>query len=58
MYYPVPLHHMPMWEPKMELPVSENLSRTALSLPIGPHVTDCQADEVCAVIRETIAKGG
>lgn len=57
-YYPVPLHHMPMWEPKMELPVSEKLSRTALSLPIGPHVTDCQADEVCAVIRETIAKGG
>lgn len=57
-YYPVPLHKQPCWHREASLPVSEKLSRLVLSLPMGPHVTDCQADEVCDVIRKAVAKGG
>lgn len=57
-YYPVPLHKQPCWHREESLPVSEKLSRLVLSLPMGPHVTDCQADEVCDVIRKAVAKGG
>ena len=42
-YYPAPLHHMPIYRQEyghLDLPVSEELCRVVLSLPIFPHLDD------------------
>ena len=57
-YYRVPLHRQPAMAPyvtrqngAVELPVTEELARTGLALPISPVFTRAQADEVVAALR-------
>jgi dTDP-3-amino-3,4,6-trideoxy-alpha-D-glucose transaminase len=57
-YYRVPLHRQPAMAPyvtrqngALELPVTEELARTGLALPISPVFTRAQADEVVAALR-------
>jgi dTDP-3-amino-3,4,6-trideoxy-alpha-D-glucose transaminase len=56
-YYRVPLHRQPAMAPyvtrqngALELPVTEELARTGLALPISPVFTRAQADEVVAAL--------
>jgi len=56
-YYRVPLHRSPRWRRtsvrngrSLELPVTEELARTNLALPISPVFTRAQADEVVAAL--------
>lgn len=54
-YYPVPLHfHAPYKHLGFgvgDLPVTERVSRTCLSLPVHPHMTDEQANYVCDCVN-------
>lgn len=54
-HYPVPPHlqgaYASLGIGKGALPVSESLHEQVLSLPIGPHVTNDQIDEVIAAVR-------
>jgi dTDP-4-amino-4,6-dideoxygalactose transaminase len=56
-YYPVPLHRQPCFasldEPPM--PVAEEASRTALTLPLFPTMTDEQQDHVIDCVRRFFA---
>jgi dTDP-4-amino-4,6-dideoxygalactose transaminase len=57
-YYPKPLHHQPAYAPHHTgnpLPVAEDLATRILALPIHPDLTDDQAHEVCAAVREVLA---
>jgi dTDP-4-amino-4,6-dideoxygalactose transaminase len=56
-YYRLPLHRQPAMAPYVkqngeafELPVTDELSRTILALPISPAFTRAQADEVVAAL--------
>ncbi len=54
-YYRVPLHRQPAMEPyvngrQLELPVTDELARTNLALPISPVFSRAQADEVVAAL--------
>jgi dTDP-4-amino-4,6-dideoxygalactose transaminase len=56
-YYRLPLHRQPAMAPyvnqngtALELPVTDELSRTILALPISPVFTRRQADEVVAAL--------
>ncbi len=56
-YYRVPLHRQPAMAPyaarggaALELPVTDELARTGLALPISPVFTRAQADEVVAAL--------
>jgi dTDP-4-amino-4,6-dideoxygalactose transaminase len=56
-YYRVPLHRQPAMAPyvngsaaRLELPVTDELARTNLALPISPVFTRAQADEVVAAL--------
>jgi dTDP-4-amino-4,6-dideoxygalactose transaminase len=56
-YYRVPLHRQPAMVPylpgngsALELPVTEELARTGIALPISPVFTRAQADEVVAAL--------
>lgn len=53
-HYPVPLHRQPAYHhlglPEGSLPVAEEASRTILSLPIYPEMTNEQIEAVCEII--------
>jgi dTDP-4-amino-4,6-dideoxygalactose transaminase len=53
-HYPVPPHQTGAYADLglASLPVAERIAREQLSLPIGPHLTDEQATEVIAAVRE------
>jgi dTDP-4-amino-4,6-dideoxygalactose transaminase len=55
-HYPIPPHLQAAYRelalPRGSLPIAERLADRVLSLPIGPHLTEAQADQVIdAVIR-------
>jgi dTDP-4-amino-4,6-dideoxygalactose transaminase len=55
-YYRVPVHLQPsMREYRRELPVTDELARTNLALPMGPDLTGEQAREVVEALREAAA---
>ena len=61
-HYPVPLHLQPAYADLGyqlgDLPVSEAVAATCLSLPIYPEMTDAQQDHVVAEIRRFFAAAG
>jgi dTDP-4-amino-4,6-dideoxygalactose transaminase len=58
LFYPTPLHHHGAFQrwvsPDETHPVSEQLARDVLSLPIYPDLTDSEADRVIAALRTVI----
>ncbi len=54
-YYPVPLHRLPLYAdlgyPEGSLPASERAAREVLSLPIYPELSDEQIQRVVGAIR-------
>jgi dTDP-4-amino-4,6-dideoxygalactose transaminase len=56
-YYPAPLHHMPIYKEeygRQSFPVSEELCRVVLSLPIYPHLDEQGTARVAATLLETV----
>jgi UDP-2-acetamido-2-deoxy-ribo-hexuluronate aminotransferase len=56
-YYPRPLHHQPAYRDIHDgapLPVSEDVAKRILALPIHPDLTDSDVDRVCAVLRASL----
>jgi len=55
-HYPIPPHqqlaYADMRRPRGNLPIAEQLADEVLSLPIGPHMTEADIDEVCRAIGE------
>ena len=52
-YYRTPLHRQPAmarYAPRRELPVTDELARTIIALPISPVFTRAQAEEVVAAL--------
>jgi dTDP-4-amino-4,6-dideoxygalactose transaminase len=57
-YYPRPLHHQPAYQAQHDgtpLPVSEDLARRILALPIHPDLTDEAVDRVCAGVLRAVS---
>lgn len=56
-YYRTPIHRQPAmarWGARVELPVTDELARTNLALPISPVLSAEQAQEVTAAVRATL----
>jgi len=57
-YYPRPMHLQPAYleygAGEGSLPVSEQLSRVVLSLPMHPYLTDSEVDHVCDAVLSAI----
>lgn len=49
-YYPVPLHHQKAYKQDKIFPVTEQLSREVLSLPLHTEMTEDQLDYICKTI--------
>jgi dTDP-4-amino-4,6-dideoxygalactose transaminase len=53
-FYPVPLHKQPVYEPSvrgLSLPNAEAAARTVLSLPINPLLDEASIDRTCERVR-------
>ena len=53
-YYPRPLHRQPAYAEAHDgaaLPVSEDLARRIMALPLHPDLTDADVATICAVVR-------
>jgi UDP-2-acetamido-2-deoxy-ribo-hexuluronate aminotransferase len=56
-YYPRPLHRQPAYSAEHDdssLPVSEDLAKRILALPIHPDLTDADVERVCNAVLATI----
>ncbi len=57
-YYPIPLHQQNVFKPDypgLSLPVTEDVARRCLSLPIYPELPDASIDRICDAIKRAIA---
>lgn len=55
MHYPIANHHSGAFRDSfgnMSFPVTEEICRTCLSLPIGPHLSTVQAQEIAGLVDE------
>ncbi len=61
-YYPRPMHLQPAYAAhgggEGSLPVSENLSRTVLSLPMHPYMPEGVAHRICDALSAAVTAGG
>ena len=48
---------MAPWAGNVELPVTDELARTNLAIPMSPVLSTDQANEVVAAIRDALATG-
>ncbi|MGI4802099.1 MAG: DegT/DnrJ/EryC1/StrS family aminotransferase, partial [Janthinobacterium lividum] len=58
-YYPRPLHLQPAYAGAHDgtaLPVSEDLSRRIMALPIHPDLSDEQLDQICDAVESAMAQ--
>lgn len=56
-YYRTPIHRQPamaQWGAGVELPVTDELARTNLALPMSPVLTSAQAEEVTGAVAATL----
>ncbi len=57
-YYPLPMHLQPAYAHHGggmgSLPVSEQLSREVLSLPMHPYLDETAANTICGALREAM----
>jgi len=57
LHYPIPNHHSGAFRDAfghMSFPVTESICRTCLSLPIGPHLGVEQAEDIAAIVADTV----
>jgi UDP-2-acetamido-2-deoxy-ribo-hexuluronate aminotransferase len=59
-YYPLPMHLQPAYAQygggEGSLPVSEQLSREVLALPMHPYLDDATIDLICEALRKALRK--
>lgn len=59
-HYPVPLHRQPVFkyldQPEGSFPVSEDMSRKVMSLPMHPYLTEPEQVEVANAIKDIIGR--
>lgn len=61
-YYGIPMHLQPVFAHlgyrKGQLPVAEEHADTGLALPMHPHLTDAQVDEVVSAVGDAVSRIG
>lgn len=53
-YYPTPVHQLPAFSQTIDLPVTQRLTETCLSIPIAPSTTKSQLKFVVKAIRQVL----
>ncbi|MDI2099415.1 DegT/DnrJ/EryC1/StrS family aminotransferase [Ruicaihuangia caeni] len=56
-YYPTPIHRLPSFAEKADLPVTEEAAAQVLSLPVYPSMTDAERDAVVEAVNAVAGAG-
>lgn len=56
-YYPTPVHRLPVFGLELDLPETERAAREALSLPVHPSLSERDVDRIVSAVN-TLAKAG
>lgn len=56
-YYPTPIHRLPSFGLDLHLPVTEQVAKQVLSLPVYPSLTDQELETIVDVVND-VAKAG
>ncbi|MCC7127463.1 MAG: DegT/DnrJ/EryC1/StrS family aminotransferase [Microbacteriaceae bacterium] len=56
-YYPTPIHRLPSFRLELDLPISEQAAKEALSLPVYPSLTQGELETIVEVVN-SVAKAG
>jgi len=55
-YYPIPVHKLPAYALSTDLPVTSEVARRCLSLPVRPSLTDTEVDQVITAVNAVAAE--
>jgi len=53
-YYPIPVHKLPAYRVDANLPISETLASTCLSLPVHPSLSEAKIRTVAMAVRKVL----
>lgn len=56
-YYPTPIHRLPSFGLSLDLPVTEQVARQCLSLPVHPSLTQGQLETIVTTVNAVAAAG-
>lgn len=56
-YYPTPIHRLPSYGQANELPITEQVVRQCLSLPVHPSLTRNDLETIVSVVNQTAQAG-
>ena len=56
-YYPIPVHTLPSFAHKFELPETKNACKEVLSIPVHPSLSDQELEHIVSVINSIAASG-
>ena len=56
-YYPIPNHRLPSYGLTMDLPVTEQVAKQCLSLPVHPSLTQADLEKIVEVINAVASAG-
>lgn len=56
-YYPTPVHRLPSFGLSVDLPITEQVARECLSLPVHPSLTQADLESIVKAVNE-VAKAG
>jgi dTDP-4-amino-4,6-dideoxygalactose transaminase len=51
-YYPTPIHRLPSFEKRVDLPVTEKVAARVLSLPVHPSLTPENLEQIVSVVND------
>lgn len=56
-YYPTPIHRLPSFDVALELPVTEQVTKQVLSLPVYPSLTDEELEMIVEAVNSVCRAG-
>ena len=56
-YYPIPNHRLPSYGLTMDLPVTEQVAKQCLSIPVHPSLSQGDLEKVVEVINAVASAG-
>jgi len=55
-YYPTPIHRLPSFNSVHDLPVTEELVREVISIPVHPSLTQEELEQVVSVVNDAVTR--
>jgi len=55
-YYPTPIHRLPSFKSVHDLPVTEELVKEVISIPVHPSLTPAELEQVVSVVNDVVTR--